>query len=60
MSYSIVGAASAGVDLLYFAFANYTTPGYGDELPVDRWRLLCPIAAMNGALLFGWSTALIF
>jgi Ion channel len=60
VAYSIVGAASEGVDLLYFAFVNYTTLGYGDVLPVERWRLLGPITAMNGVLLFGWSTALIF
>jgi hypothetical protein len=58
--YTIVGAASAGVDLLYFAFVNYTTLGYGDVIPVERWRLLGPVTAMNGVLLFGWSTAVIF
>ena len=44
----------------YFAFVNYTTLGYGDILPVSRWRLLGPVAAMNGILLFGWSTAVIY
>lgn len=44
----------------YFAFSNYTTLGYGDILPVPRWRLLGPMAAMNGILLFGWSTAVIY
>jgi hypothetical protein len=28
--------------------------------PVERWRLLGPMTAMNGVLLFGWSTAVIF
>jgi len=28
--------------------------------PVERWLLLGPITAMNGALMFGWSTAVIF
>jgi hypothetical protein len=27
---------------------------------VERWRLLGPMTAMNGVLLFGWSTAVIF
>ena len=58
--YAIVGAASAGVDLLYFAFVNYTTLGYGDVIPVERWRLFGPVTAMNGVLLFGWSIAVIF
>jgi hypothetical protein len=39
---------------------NYATLGYGDVLPVERWRLLGPMTAMNGVLLFGWSTAVIF
>jgi hypothetical protein len=58
--YSMANVASTGVDLVYFAFVNYTTLGYGDVLPVERWRLLGPITAMNGVLMFGWSTALIF
>ena len=39
---------------------NYATLGYGDVTPVERWLLLGPITAMNGALMFGWSTAVIF
>ena len=60
LAYSIVGAAPQGTDLLYFAFVNYATLGYGDIVPVPQWRLLGPIASMNGALMFGWSTAVIF
>jgi Ion channel len=60
LAYAIVNAAPAGADLLYFAFVNYTTLGYGDITPVERWRLLGPMTAMNGVLLFGWSTAVIF
>jgi hypothetical protein len=60
LAYSIVNAAPPGTDLLYFAFVNYTTLGYGDIIPLERWRLLGPITAMNGILLFGWSTAVIF
>ncbi|KAB1072338.1 potassium channel family protein [Methylobacterium planeticum] len=58
--YKAVGIAPVGADLFYFAFVNYTTLGYGDLIPVARWRLLGPVAAMNGILLFGWSTAVIF
>jgi hypothetical protein len=60
LTYAIVDAAPARADLIYFAFVNYTTLGYGDVTPVERWRLLGPITAMNGVLLFGWSTAVIF
>ena len=58
--YGIVDAAPAGADLVYFAFVNYTTLGYGDVTPIARWQLLGPMTAMNGVLLFGWSTAVIF
>lgn len=60
LAYFIVGAAPVGADRLYFAFVNYTTLGYGDVVPVASWRLLGPLTAMNGMLLFGWSTAVIF
>src|SRR5205085_10849562 len=59
-TYGLVNAASTGTDLIYFAFVNYTTLGYGDITPVERWHLLGPMTAMNGVLLFGWSTAVIF
>ena len=60
LTYEIVGAVPAGADVLYFAFVNYTTLGYGDVVPVERWRLIGPTTAMCGVLMFGWSTAVIF
>ena len=59
-AYALTDAAPAGADLVYFAFVNYTTLGYGDVVPVERWQLLGPMTAMNGVLMFGWSTAVIF
>lgn len=58
--YAMVGAAPPGSDVLYFAFVNYTTLGYGDVVPVQQWRLIGPTTAMCGVLMFGWSTAVIF
>jgi hypothetical protein len=60
LAYSLISIAPPGTDLIYFAFVNYTTLGYGDVTPLERWHLLGPMAAMNGVLLFGWSTAVIF
>jgi hypothetical protein len=60
LAYAIVGAVPAKADNMYFAFVNYTTLGYGDITPVARWQLLGPITAMNGILMFGWSTAVMF
>jgi Ion channel len=39
---------------------NYTTLGYGNVVMTPAWRLLGPLEAANGLLLFGVSTALIF
>ncbi|MDA9492998.1 potassium channel family protein [Bradyrhizobium sp. CCBAU 11361] len=60
LAYAMVGAAPAGSDLIYFAFVNYTTLGYGDITPIQAWRLTGPMTAMNGILMFGWSTAVLF
>lgn len=62
LAYSILDVvpATTRASSVYFAFVNYTTLGYGDVLPVERWNLLGPATAMNGVLLFGWSTAVIF
>ena len=60
LAYGLPMPRPPAVDLIYFAFVNYTTLGYGDVTPVERWRLLGPLTAMNGVLLFGWSTAVIF
>jgi Ion channel len=59
-AYALVGAAPSGASRVYLAFVSYTTLGYGDVVPVPRWQLLGPLTAMNGILLFGWSTAAIF
>ncbi len=45
---------------LYFSTSSYTTVGYGDLILSEEWRLLGSIEAINGMILFGWSTAFIF
>ena len=59
-AYLTLDVAPPGSSTLYFAFVNYTTLGYGDIIPLKQWQLIGPITAMNGVLLFGWSTAVIF
>jgi hypothetical protein len=58
-AYAVIDLAPRG-QVFYFAFVNYTTLGYGEILPPEDWRLIGPITAMSGVLLFGWSTAVIF
>ena len=44
----------------YVSAENYTALGYGDIILSERWRLLGPLEAINGLLLFGLSTAVLF
>lgn len=39
---------------------TFTTLGYGDIVLGPEWRLLSGIEAINGIVLFGWSTAFLF
>jgi hypothetical protein len=39
---------------------HYTTLGYGDVVMTPSWRLLGPLEAADGMLMFGVSTAVIF
>ena len=45
---------------VYFSFVTFTTLGYGDITLSEGWRLLSGIQALNGILLVGWTSALIF
>jgi hypothetical protein len=44
----------------YYSAVNYTTLGYGDIIMSPSWKLLGPLEAAGGALMFGVSTAMIF
>ena len=44
----------------YHSAENYTTLGYGDVVMSASWRLLGPLEAADGMLMFGVSTGMIF
>jgi Ion channel len=44
----------------YHSGVNYTTLGYGDVIMSARWKVLGPLEAADGMLLFGVTTAMIF
>jgi hypothetical protein len=44
----------------YSSAENYTTLGYGDVVMSAPWRLLGPLEAADGMLMFGVTTAMIF
>lgn len=43
----------------YFSLVTYTTLGYGDIVLTGEFRVLSAIQAVNGVIIFGWTTALI-
>jgi hypothetical protein len=59
-AYRASGEISTFETAFYFSAQNYTTLGYGDIVLSDHWRLLGPLEAINGVLLFGLSTAVMF
>jgi len=44
----------------YHSAVNFTTLGYGDLIMTSSWKLLGPMEAADGMLMFGVSTAIIF
>jgi hypothetical protein len=54
------GEISTFEKAFYYSAQNYTALGYGDITLSERWRLLGPLEAVNGVLLFGLSTAVMF
>jgi hypothetical protein len=54
------GEISTFEKAFYCSAENYTALGYGDIVLSERWRLLGPLEAINGLLLFGLSTAVMF
>jgi hypothetical protein len=56
----LCGAFSHFAEAFYNSAANYTTLGDSTVMVSARWRLLGPIEASAGMLMFGVSTAVIF
>jgi hypothetical protein len=55
----LCGAISTFETAFYCSAQNYTALGYGD-VGLSEWRLLGPLEAINGLLLVGLSTAVMF
>lgn len=45
-------------DAVYHSAVNFATLGYGDVVMSDKHKLLGPLEAANGAIMFGVSTAI--
>lgn len=56
-----IGSLDTFEKAVYFSSVTFTTLGYGDiTLPLEEWRLLSGVEALNGILLVGWTTAFLF
>jgi hypothetical protein len=47
-------------ETLYFSLVTFTTLGYGDITIESNWRLLSGFEAINGIIVIGWTTAIMF
>ncbi len=58
----LIGADELGSfqEAFYFSIVTFTTLGYGDITLSEQWRILSGVEAVNGILLVGWTTALLF
>lgn len=55
--FMLIGEFEVFASALYYSAVNFATLGYGDIVMTERWRLLGPLEAANGILMFGVSTA---
>ncbi len=58
-TYLAVNAIDGVEQAFYFSMVTFTTLGYGDVLLDERWRLLGSFEAVNGIIMFGWTTAIV-
>jgi len=55
--FRVLGEFDDFATALYFSAVTFATLGYGDVVMSVRWRMLGPLEAANGILMFGVSTA---
>lgn len=47
-------------EIIYYSLVTFTTLGYGDYTISSEWKIFSGIEAINGIMLIGWSTALMY
>ena len=52
-----LGEFSELYEAVYHSGVNFTSLGYGDVVMTARWKLLGPLEAANGVLMFGMTSA---
>ena len=59
-AFVICGALPDFETAFFHSAVNFTTLGYGDIVMAPGWRLLGPLEAANGVLMFGLSASAMF
>jgi hypothetical protein len=60
VAFLLCGQVSSLETAVYLSAQSYAAIGYGDVPLSERWRLLGPLEAINGLLLFGLSAGVLF
>ena len=53
----LLGEFSELYEAVYHSAVNFTSLGYGDVVMSTRWKLMGPLEAANGVLMFGMTSA---
>ena len=53
----VLGEFNELYEAVYHSAVNFTSLGYGDVVMSKRWKLLGPLEAANGVLMFGMTSA---
>lgn len=59
-TFRLLGVFDSLEPAVYFTLVTFTTLGYGDITLDADWRILSGMTAVNGLLMFGFSTAFLF
>lgn len=59
-AFRLLGIFGSMEPAVYFTLVTFTTLGYGDITLGPDWRVLSGMTAVNGLLMFGFSTAFLF
>ena len=60
MLFMVLGEFSELYEAVYHSAVNFSSLGYGDVVMTKPWKLLGPLEAADGSLMFGVSTAMVF
>ena len=60
LAFRLLGIFGSMEPAVYFTLVTITTLGYGDITLDSDWRILSGMTAVNGLLMFGFSTAFLF